>query len=126
MLWEHEVAGSIPAIPKKEQYMKQRIVDALLVIGYKKKWEEPEGAVCLENDKLVLAIFDNDYPNDDRAGRVFAEHKENFDKWWSAFYKCTTPTNEDELFVLLTDLEYVSLNWNKFLGNEFSTLTRTF
>lgn len=106
--------------------MKQEIIDELLAIGYKQKWEEAEGAVCFENDILVLAIFDNDYPNDDRCGRIFAEHKENFDKWSSAFYKSTTPTNGDELFVLLADLEYISLTQNIFLGNKFSTLTRTF
>ena len=106
--------------------MKQRIVNALLAIGYKKKWEESEGAVCLENDTLVLAIFDSDYPNNDRCGRVFAEHKKSFDKWWSCMYKCTTPTNGDGLSTLLIDLEYILLDWNKFLGNKFSTLTRTF
>ena len=109
--------------------MKQRIIDELLAIGYEKKWEEPEGAICLEDtkeDSLIVAIFDNDYPNDDRRGRVFAEHKESFDKWWSCMYKSTTPTNEDELLALLSDFEYISSDLNKYLGCEYSTLTRTF
>ena len=126
MLWEHKVAGSIPAIPNEEYNMKQNIIETLLNKKYKKKWEEDEGAICFENDTIVVAIFDHDYPNEDRKGRIFAEHKKHFDRWWSAFYKCDMPKNDMQLGAMMGDLLHIQSTENYTFGEGFGTLTRTF
>jgi len=114
------------AIKIKKAWDKQfkQIIKALLNTGFYDQCNGRDGEVIFTNKDIRVGIFPHSFLNKGWAGHVLAEHEENFDKWSKHFYRCSLPSNKDQMKLLLSDLKYINNNANKKSGNEFGRLIR--
>lgn len=115
---------------EKEYIDFDKIKQILKHKGWNIAEDEDNPAFYFKTGELVVAVFDNDYPNTNRCSTVKAEFDDLFDKWSSVYYTAELPTTEFALEVILMDLRYIndSKNMVKHVktSTKFGHFERTF
>ena len=104
----------------------EEIKSFICKLGIKTVEDDMYMAFYFDIFNLRVGVFDHEYPNEMRCGKILAEHNENFDKWSKSFYSATFPNEEYEMYIILADFKHISDGLNVRSGNSFGSLIREF